>query len=150
MTTLVSGETILSENTTAEAAQDHQEVEQEVEHVEMSKRGSAYIIKIKYVKRLEIWINSLKIRYWIDLGNQEQYNVEWTRKLNSEGDLVEIVIKLRQCKEEGKSSDLLFAITAYLTQTKIMVQGKHRELWKETEFTKLPELVYQLCKTDEI
>lgn len=32
MTTLVSGETILSENTTAEAAQDHQEVEQEVEH----------------------------------------------------------------------------------------------------------------------
>jgi hypothetical protein len=31
-----------------------------------------------------------------------------------------------------------------------MVQGKHRELWKETEFTKLPELVYQLCKTDEI
>ncbi|CAB4022491.1 Hypothetical predicted protein [Paramuricea clavata] len=29
MTTLVSGETILSENTTAEAAQDHQEVEQE-------------------------------------------------------------------------------------------------------------------------
>lgn len=80
------------------------------------------------------------------MGNQEQYNVEWTRKLNSEGDLVEIVIKLRQCKEDGKSSDLLSAITAYLTQTKIMVQEKHRELWKETEFTKLPELVYQLCE----
>ena len=58
-----------------------------------------HAIQVQDLKRLENWILALKVRYWIDFSQRKQRNVEWIRKLDSNSDLVEIVIKLDQHKE---------------------------------------------------
>ena len=72
----------------------------QMEITEPSKTGQpTHVIQIQDLKRLENWILALKLRYWIDFGQRKQYNVEWVRKLDSSGDLVEIVIKVDQHKD---------------------------------------------------
>ena len=73
----------------------------------LGSSGSTQILHITNQARLEKWILALKFRYWIDFGNREQYKVDWLRNLDDKGDLVEIIIKLFNCKDDERS-DLLF------------------------------------------
>ena len=133
-----------------------------MEITEPSKTGQpTHVIQIQDLKRLENWILALKLRYWIDFGQRKQYNVEWIRKLDSNGDLVEIVIKVDQHKDADcdtsncqcqseTSEDLLFAINVDLKSLRISVEGNHRDLWNQTEFLKLRDFVSDLARMEEV
>ena len=32
--------------------------------------------------RFQLWLEALKIRYWVDFGNKEEYNVKWKNTRN--------------------------------------------------------------------
>jgi hypothetical protein len=115
----------------------------------LGSSGSTQILHITNQARLEKWILALKLRYWIDFGNQEQYKVDWLRNLDDKGDLVEIIIKLFNCKDDERS-DLLFVVTSCLVTKKITVKGKYCNLWQVNEFGKLKTLVSELCSSDNM
>ena len=90
-----------------------------------------------------------------------QYGTSWIRKLDSNGDLVEIVIKVDQhkdadcdtsnCQSQSETSeDLLFAINVDLKSLRISVEGNHRDLWNQTEFLKLLDFVSDLARMEEV
>ena len=68
----------------------------QMEIAEPSKDGSTYahysVSRFKMLRELDT--GSLKLRFWIDFGQRKQYNVEWMCKLDSNSNLVEIVIKV--------------------------------------------------------
>ena len=43
--------------------------------------SGAVQLELQRQGRLEKWILAFKLRYWTDFGNQEEYKVEWQRKL---------------------------------------------------------------------
>ena len=87
--------------------------------------------------------------------------MEWIRKLDSNSDLVEIVIKVDQHKEADcdtsnchgqseTSEEFLSAINVDLKSLRISVEGNHRDLWNQTEFLKLRDFVSDLARMEEI
>ena len=89
------------------------------------------------------------------------YTAEWIRKLDSNRDLVEIIIKVDQHKEADcdtsdcqsqseTSEDLLFAINVNLKSLKISVECNYRDLWNQTESLKQRDFVSDLAHVDEI
>ena len=87
--------------------------------------------------------------------------MQWIRKLDSNSDLVEIVIKVDQhkdsdcdtsnCQSQSETSeDLLFAINVDVKSLRISVEGNHRDLWYQTEFLKLRDLVSDLARMEEV
>ncbi|CAB4038969.1 Hypothetical predicted protein, partial [Paramuricea clavata] len=106
--------------------------------------------------RFDNWLKCLKLRYWIDFGNQDKYNVNWKQKLNLEGNLVDIIITLCQSLEEDElfasqsDTDPLFSIYVDIPRMKLTIQGRYRKFWKKTEFIKLQDLVSEFCATGEL
>ena len=87
--------------------------------------------------------------------------MEWVRKLDSNSDLIEIVIKVDQHKEADcdtsncqsqseTSEDLLSAINVDLKSLRISIEGNHHNLLNQTEFLKLRDFVSDLARMEEI
>ena len=83
-------------------------------------------MQVADLKRLESWILALKLRYWIDVGNRSQYNVDWLRKLDDKGDLAGIRIKLFEASDEdsqGQNINIhdIFNVKARFTLCKLRI-----------------------------
>lgn len=78
---------------------DHTTEEQEF--IEASAKGAVYLFTIPNQSRLDWWLKALKIRYWVDFGNQDEYRVDWTRKTGPEDskEIVEFIIQLHRVKD---------------------------------------------------
>lgn len=116
----------------------------EREEIQTSEKGAVHLIEVKSDERFQQWLAALKARYWVDFGNQSAYKVDWLRKTDVCGKVVELAVQLYKIKDE--KSGLLFTITAYLSKRKIMIQGKFRDMWKSNEFIKLRSFVDGLCE----
>ena len=79
-------------DTNMEMSPDESNIEA-VTQIQASQNGDVYLVEVGNQNIFNKWILSLKLRYWIDFGNREDYNVEWLKKLNTNGELVEILIK---------------------------------------------------------
>ena len=90
----------------------------------------------------KLWIKALKVRYWIDFGSREEFNVKWDCATNSNGTINQRLIRVARLDDSVES--LLFAVTCFETNCKIMVQGNHKDLWVETEFPILKKVVVGL------
>lgn len=137
-------EDFVSDSEAADVSTDDLNIEH-LESIEASDQGAAFLVVVEDENRFKQWLVALKLRYWVDFGNQEDYNVDWLKKTGPGGELVELLVKLYACNESGDDGKRLFTLTVYLTKRKIMVQGKQRALWKDIEFTKLRYLVTELC-----
>lgn len=128
---------------------DRYKMDEDVDHevIKTSDRGVAYLFVVPNSSRFNQWLAALKIRYWIDFGNKSDYDVEWFRKTDSDGNLVELIVKLFSVSDD-EDKQLLFAITVYLSKQKFMIQGKYRNLWKDNEFTSLRSFVDGLCTSN--
>ena len=79
-----------------------------------------------------------KLRYWIDLGVREEFNVKWDSDTNNNGTIMKRIVRVFRVDEsEG-------AMTCFDTNCKIMVQGNHRDLWVENKFPILKKIVIGL------
>ena len=121
-----------------------------VTQIQASQNGDVYFLEVGNQNIFNKWILSLKLRYWIDFGNREDYNIEWLKKLITNGELVEILIKLSKYNANEDQDELLFSITILVSEKKLMIEGKYHNLWRENEHTKLQSLVSELCVHDEL
>jgi hypothetical protein len=121
--------------------------EDDAERIQSSKKGAIRFFMVNDEYRFSCWLKALKIRYWIDFGNQDNYKVDWVCKTDDSGNLVDLIIHLRQIQEDLEFS-LLFTITAYVSKRKLMIQGNYRDFWGNVEFGKLRSLVNGLFETD--
>ena len=84
----------------------------------------------------------MKVRYWIDFGSREEFNVKWDCTTNNNGKINQRLIRVARLGDSVES--LLFAVTCMETNCKIMVQGNHKDLWVENEFPLLKKIVVGL------
>ena len=49
---------------------------------ELTHISGAYELGFQSQEKFEKWILALRLRYWIEFGNQDQYQVRLLRKLN--------------------------------------------------------------------
>ena len=87
-------------------------------------------------------MKAIKLRYWIDLGVREEFNVKWDSGTNDNGTVTKRLVRVFRVDESEEA--LLFAVTCFDTNCKIMVQGNHRDLWVENEFPILKKIVIGL------
>ncbi|CAB4018949.1 Hypothetical predicted protein [Paramuricea clavata] len=101
--------------------------------------------------RFDWWIKAFMIRYWMDFGKREEYRVNWVRKTSPDDensdDIVEIIIEIFSLHDNG-SEGHLFSITISVPEQKLIIQGNHSSLWKNTEFSRLRDLVNKFKNYD--
>ena len=106
-----------------------------------SKDGVAYTFVVDR-PTFNLWVKAIKLRYWIDLGVREEFNVKWDSDTNDNGTVTKRLVRVFRVDESEEA--LLFAVTCFDTKCKIMVQGNHRDLWVENEFPILKKIVIGL------
>ena len=106
-----------------------------------SKDGVAYTFAVDR-PTFNLWVKAIKLRYWIDLGVREEFNVKWDSDTNNNGTVTKRLVRVFRVDESEEA--LLFAVTCFDTNCKIMVQGNHRDLWVENEFPILKKIVIGL------
>ena len=133
------------------------------EQIEVSETGNEYFFSVSDIQRFRQWLTALKIRYWIDFGNQDDYDVAWRRITNKRGEIVELNIKLyqdiqKQVRDAGNDSDcdddvsdkqLIFVISIHLSKQKFTIKGNLKELWDQ-ELKKLQSFVNGVCLKPEL
>ena len=87
-------------------------------------------------------VKAIKLRYWIDLGVREEFNVKWDSDTNDNGIVTKRLVRVFRVDESEEA--LLFAVTCFDTNCKIMVQGNHRDLLVENKFPILKKIVIGL------
>lgn len=112
----------------------------EMENPKLSKHGEVYTFLVS-TNRYDLWIKAMKTRYWLDLGNTEEYLVNWQEATDNSGNKVEHVVKVFKQNESEKKTKSLFTLSLYNTKQKIMIQGLFRSLWIEREFKILKQMV---------
>ena len=87
--------------------------------------------------RFDWWIKKFMIRYWMDFGKREEYRVNWVRTTSPDDenpdDIVEIIIEIFNLHDDGSEGNL-FSIIVSVPERKLIIQGNHSSLWKNTEF----------------
>ena len=83
----------------------------------------------------------MKLRYWLDFGSKDDsgYFVKWRDKKNNRGEVNHHYIVFTSQDDSDKVQ--LFTLNLYNLKKKIMIQGSHKELWKDREFDILKTLV---------
>ena len=95
----------------------------------------------------------IKLRYWIDLGSTEKYDVSWVNSRNKSRAILKSLIRVSMPnlqQSDNICNDLPFALTLFNTNKKIMIQGNHRELWVEREFPLLKDLVSETSQGKDL
>ena len=92
--------------------------------------------------KLNLWVKALKLRYWMDFGSRDEFNVKWDCEKNKSGVMLKRLVRVFRVEEAEEA--LLFAITWF--DGKVMIQGNHRELWVDNEFPILNNIVDGLKK----
>ena len=111
-----------------------------------SKEGAAYTFVVDRSK-FNLWVKALKLRYWMDFGSRDEFNVKWDCEKNKSGVMLKRLVRVFRVEEAEEA--LLFAITCFDSHGKVMVQGNHRELWVDNEFPILNNIVDGLKKEDK-
>ena len=111
-----------------------------------SKEGAAYTSVVDRSK-FKLWVKALKLRYWIDFGACDEFNIKWDCEKNKSGVMLKHLVRVFRVEEAEEA--LLFAITCFDSNGKVMIQGNHRELWVDNEFPILSNIVNGLKKEDK-
>ena len=84
----------------------------------------------------------MKLRYWLDDGSRDGsgYLVKWRDTKNNRGEVIHNLIQVF-ASQDHKDKVQLFTLKLYNLSKKIMIQGSHKELWKDREFDILKTLV---------
>ena len=84
----------------------------------------------------------MKLRYWLDFGSRESsgYFVKWRDTKNNRGEVTHHLIQVFASQDDNDEVQL-FTLNLYNLKKKIMIQGSHKELWKDREFNILKNLV---------
>ena len=90
-----------------------------------SKDGVVYTFVVGR-PTFNLWVKVIKLRYWIDLCVREEFNVKWDSDTNDNGTVMKRLVRVFKVDESEEA--LLFAMTCFDTNYKIMVQGNHRDL----------------------
>lgn len=97
-------------------------------------------------ERLHLWIKSMTMRYWEQLGKNKQFSINW-EEINSEK-THEIQIKVDNDKMTKVDNPRLFLIKIYLKTGTITIQGNGYTVFGEEEFPKLLEFV-NACRSKD-
>ena len=101
--------------------------EVEGELTTMLNDGDTLCIDISQKHRFDKWILFLKLRYWLDLGERDIYDVDWCKKVNDENILEDIIIKSRNLTRQTRSYFQLWLIyprSKYVSKASSWVCGK--------------------------
>ena len=131
-----------SKFTVSKALEERFTHEVEGELTTMLNDGDTLCIDISQKDRFDKWILSLKLRYWLDLGERDIYDVDWCKKVNDENVLEDIIINI---KKPDATNEILFSIMAHIPEKQIRIQSKFMDVWKVNEYQKLVLLVSKLC-----
>ena len=55
------------------------------EHPLRSEEGAAWTFICDKKERFQLWAQALEVRYWLDYGERQEYDVEWHNELGSNG-----------------------------------------------------------------
>ena len=72
-------------------------------------------------ERFLLWSIVIKLRYWIDLGSTEKYNVSWVKSRNKSGAILKSLIRVSMPdfqQSDNNCNDLFFALTLFKFQHK--------------------------------
>ena len=106
-----------------------------------SKEGACYTFVVDR-PTFKLWVKAMKVRYWIDFGSREEFNVKWDCTTNNNGTINQRLIRVARLDDSVES--LLFAVTCIETNCTIMIQGNHKDLWVDNEFPILKKIVVGL------
>ena len=91
--------------------------------------------------RLVVWLKSLLLRYWKQIGEDPNYMVNWYDKRHSETrDEIQIDIDILD-KQSKQIHHRIYTITIYLGTGTITVQGAQYEYFGSSEFRALKKFV---------
>lgn len=91
--------------------------------------------------RLVVWLKSLLLRYWKQIGEDPNYMVNWYDKRHSETrDEIQIDIDILD-KQSKQIHHRIYTITIYLGTGTITVQGAQYEYFGSSEFPALKKFV---------
>ena len=91
-----------------------------------SKEAACYIFAVDR-PTFKLWVKVMKIRYWIDFGSREEFNVKWDCATNNNGTINQRLTRVARLDDSAES--LVFAVTCIETNCKIIVPGNHKDLW---------------------
>jgi hypothetical protein len=94
--------------------------------------------------RFALWIKAIKARYWIHLGNDKEFQVNWQDAKDNTNSMVEHIVKVDKLDDQSNDYSRLFTLSLYKTKCKVMIQGLFRDHWIKREFPLLQELVNSL------
>ena len=99
-----------------------------------------------------LWSKVIKLRYWIYLGSTEKCDVSWVNSRNKSGAILKSLIRVMPDLQQSDNNcnALLFALTLFNTNRKIMIQGNHRELWVERKFSLSKDLVSETSQGKDL
>ncbi|CAB3996311.1 Hypothetical predicted protein [Paramuricea clavata] len=125
------------------------------EEIKTYQDGDIYCIEIPQKDLFDKWMLSLKLRYWLDLGGRDNYDVAWLRKIDDNSTLEEILINIKKFDTSEASagsipSENLFSIKAIISKMKLLIEGKFIDIWKRNEYQKLICLVSKLCLCPDV
>ena len=84
----------------------------------------------------------MKLRYWLDFGSGDGYGyfVKWRDTKNNCGEVTHHLIRVPASQDDNDKVQL-FTLNLYNLKKKIMIQGLHKEQWKDRESHILKTLV---------
>lgn len=105
---------------------------------EPAARMTAFRVESK--ERLINWIHCLVFRYHIELGEKDEFLVEWTDKLCKQNESKHDEIQIKILTNDD-SSQKIITIHIFLTTFLITVQGSFYKEWVSSEFEYLKAIV---------
>ena len=72
-------------------------------------------------------------------GSRDEFNVKCDCEKNKSGVMLKRLVRVFRVEEAEEA--LLFAITCFDSNGKVMIQGNHRELWVDNKFPILKTLI---------
>ena len=96
----------------------------------------------------DILCRALKLRYWIDLGSDSAFDIDWQDVKDNSGAFIEHIIKVAGVDSVDVHN--LYTITLYDTKAKVMIQENCREEWVMQEFPKFKSIVEDVISSHSL
>ena len=94
------------------------------------------------VERMPTWIYTLCLRYHDQLGESDDFDIEWRDKHDDNpANILDIKIIINDISAGKREGVKLFCITLYLSTLTVLIQGNKCELFAKEEFPTLKETV---------